>query len=181
MNTNRKILTGGFLLLISGLITAITSFTPSVILQYIFSGTALVAGILGVMIGRETSENFVQSTYYKWTGVVLIMLSIALGIWATSIMGFIYVMGFFLLVLGVAEFVFALQILNYETPIPWELLGLKLTMAAVTAVGAAWIMTVAATHIHSAIFFLGLLVILVGLGFIRISWLSKQTRVSSVQ
>ena len=78
MNTNRKILTGGFLLLISGLITAITSFTPSVILQYIFSGTALVAGILGVMIGRETSENFVQSTYYKWTGVVLIMLSIVL-------------------------------------------------------------------------------------------------------
>ena len=182
MDTNKKIITGGILFLVSGLITAIISVEPSAMLQYIFVVTALTAGILAIMVGRETSGKFVRSTYYTWTGIILILLAIALGIWATSTMSFIYVMGFFLLILGVVEFVFTIQILTYETPVPWKLIGLKLTIAAMTAVGAAWVMTMAGGSMHTALFFLGMLFMLVGFSSIRISWMNKKNDASpSVQ
>ena len=178
MDTNKKIITGGILFLVSGLITAIISVEPSAMLQYIFVITTLTTGILGVMVGRETAGKFMRSTYYSWTGIILILLAIAIGIWATSAVAFIYVMGFFLLILGVVEFVFTIQILTYETPVPWKLVGLKLTIASMTAVGATWIMTMAGGSVHTALFFLGMLFMLVGVSFMRVSWLNKKSNVS---
>jgi hypothetical protein len=180
MNTNKKKLAIGILLLISGIMAALTSRQPSVILQYTFAGTSLIAGVLGVLIGRETKGGFVRSAYYSWIGFIMIGLSIALGIWATNALAFIYVLGFFLLILGVIEFVFVLQILSYETNIPWKILGLKLSLAALTATGATWIMTTAEYNVYSALLFLGVLFILAGFSNIKVGRLDKDAELSEV-
>jgi hypothetical protein len=169
MNTSKKILSMGIILLISGIIAALISFEPSRILQYIFVVTSLTVGILGVLMGKNSKGAFIRSTYYSWIGYGLIALSIALVIWASTLTAFISVLGFFLLLFGFTEFVFALQILNSHTPIPWRVVGLKLTLSATTAIGAASILTIAGINVYFALLFLGVLFALVGLTFIQMS------------
>lgn len=181
MNTNKKILAMGIMLLISGIVAILISFEPSRILQYIFVLTSLTVGIFGVLIGKDTKGTLLRSAYYSWVGFVLIGLSIGLVIWATSLIAFINVLGFFLLVLGMIEFVFALQILNYELPIPWNVVGLKLTLSAMTAIGGTWILTMAGFNIYIALLFFGILFVLVGLSFIQLSRLTKDTDRSIVK
>lgn len=175
MNTNNKILSMGIILLIAGVIAALISFEPSRILQYIFIATSLTVGIIGVLIGKNTKSAFVPSTYYSGIGFSLIALSITLIIWATTVSALINVLGFFLLMLAFIEFVFALQILNYETPIPWKVVGLKLTLSATTAVGATSILTIAGYDVYFALLFLGALFVLIGLTFITMSGLTTDT------
>lgn len=175
MNTNKKILSMGIILLIAGITAAAISFSWSRILQYIFVAASLSVGVLGIQLGKDTKGNVMRSTYYLWTGFVLIGLSVALVVWATSLIALVNVLGFFLLLLGFVEFVFALQILNYETPIPWKVVGLKLTLSATTAIGAASMLTMAGFNGYMALLVLGLLFVTVGLTFIQISRVSKNT------
>jgi hypothetical protein len=165
----------GIILLIAGIAAASLSFSPSVILQYVFVLTSLAVGIIGILIGKDTKASFMRSTYYSGIGFVLIGLSIAVVIWGTSLMGLINVLGFFLLLLGMIEFVFALQILNYQTHIPWKIVGLKLTLSATAGIGAASILTMAGFDGYMALLFLGLLFITVSLTFIQISRLTKKS------
>lgn len=173
MNTNKKILSMGIVLLIAGITAASISFSPSMVLQYVFVVSSLAVGIFGLLIGKNTKGAFIQSTYYSWIGFVLIALSIAIVIWGTSVIALVNVLGFFLLLLGMIEFVFALQILNYETNIPWKIVGLKLTLSATTAIGAASILTMAGFDAYMALLFLGLLFVTVGLTLIQVSRLTK--------
>lgn len=173
MNTHKNVFIIGILLLTSGMIAALKSYEPSGMLQHIFVLTSFTVGIFAIITGKNTKGNFVQSNYYTWIGVVLIALSIALGIWATTLVAFINILGFFLLILGVVGFVFAWQILNYETPIPWKIFGVRLSLSALTATGAAWIVTTAGFDIYTALLALGILFVLTGLGFIHISRLTK--------
>jgi len=65
------------------------------------------------------------------------------------------------------------QILNYETPIPWKIFGVRLSISALTATGAAWIVTMAGFRVYAALLAIGILFVLTGLGFIYISRLTK--------
>ena len=110
MNVSWKVLALGALMAIAGIITALISFDPSQLLQYIFMGVSVTMGVLAASISRQAKDNFLRSKYYLWIGFVLFALAISLGIWATSLVAFIIVLGFFLLVLGIIEFDFAQQI-----------------------------------------------------------------------
>jgi len=174
MNNGIKILALGAIFLVSGIITALLSYDPSRILQYLFIATSLGGAALALRIGWQRKESFVQSRYYTWIGSILILGAISLGIWATTLLAFVNVVGFFLLILGIGEFVFAQQIFNYA-PFPWKLLGLKITIGAITATGAAWILTMSRIHVNVALLFLGLLISLVGLNFMNVSRVAKKT------
>jgi hypothetical protein len=178
MNTNNKILLMGIILLIAGIAAASISFFPSIILQYIFVASSLAVGILGILIGRDTKGTFIRSHYYSWIGFVLVGMSLALVIWGTTLIALINVIGLFLLILGMIEFVFALQILIYEARIPWKVVGLKLTISATAAIGAASILTVAGFNGYMALLFLGLLFVTVGLALIQIARLTNETSVA---
>ena len=73
------------------------------------------------------------------------------------------------------EFVFVLQILNYESNIPWKIVGLKLTLSATTSIGAASILTIAGFDGYMALLFMGLLFVTVGLTLIQISRVTTRT------
>lgn len=165
----------GIIILIAGITAALISFSPSRTLQYVFVLTSLVVGVLGVLIGTNTKKSFIRPTYYSSVGLVLIGLSVALVIWATSLIVLVNLLGFFLLLLGFIEFAFALQILNSRRPIPWNIVGVKLTLSATTAIGAATILTMAGFNGYMALLFLGLLFVTIGLTIIQISRLSKDT------
>jgi hypothetical protein len=174
MKTNKKILAIGTLLLITGIFTAILSFEPSRLLQYIFIGVSLVIGGLAITVGRQSRNNFARSKYYSWVGFILFGLAISLGVWATTLSGLISVLGFFLILLGIIEFVFAQQILVIETPTPWGLVGLKLVISTITAIGATWILTMAGVSANVALLFMGVLFALLGLAFVKLSRIAKQ-------
>src|SRR5690606_8479636 len=108
-----------------------------------------------------------------WIGFTSIAMAISVGIWATTLGAFIDVIGFFLLVLGIIEFVFVLQILSDETPTRWKVLALKLGIAGIAAIGATWILTMAEINVNPALLFSGALLVLVGLGFIQLSRMRK--------
>ena len=173
MNINRKILSIGALLLIVGIMTAVMGYNPSQILQYIFIAILLSIGVLGFVIGQQAKNNFLRSKYYTGIGFILFALAISLGIWAATLGAFINVLGFFLLVLGIVEFVFALQILTTASPVPWGLLGVKLVISAVTATGAAWILTMAEENTNVALLFSAGLIVVIGLAFILLSRITK--------
>lgn len=165
----------GIILLIAGITAASLSFSPSIILQYTFVASSLAVGIFGLLIGKSVKGEFMQSTYYSWIGFLLIALSIAVVIWGTSVIALINVLGFFLLLIGMIEFVFVLQILNHQTNIPWKIVGLRLTLSATTAIGAASILTMVGFNGYMALLFLGLLFVAIGLTVIQISRLTKTT------
>ena len=165
----------GVILLLAGVTAALISFAPSKILQYLFVLMSLTVGILGIALGKSTKGVLMRSTYYSWTGFVMIGLSVALVIWASSLTALINVLGFFLLIIGFIEFVFALQILNYHTPIPWKVVGLKLTLSATSAIGAASILTIAGFDGYMALLVLGLLFVTIGLTFIQISRVTNES------
>jgi hypothetical protein len=175
MKTNKKILLMGIILLIAGITAASLSFSPSMTLQYIFVLSSLAVGVLGLLIGNETKGTFMRSAYYSWIGFVLIGMSIALVIWGTSLIALVNVLGLFLLILGMIEFVFVLQILNVETSIPWKVVGFKLSLSAIIAIGAASILTMTGFNGFMALLFLGLLFVTVGLTVIQISRLTSHT------
>lgn len=168
----------GVILLIAGIAAASMSFTPSLVLQYIFVASSMAVGIIGLILGKNKDGSLMRSTYYSWIGFILIGLSIALVIWGTSAIALINVLGFFLLILGMVEFVFVLQILNYESNIPWKIVGLKLTLSATTSIGAASILTIAGFDGYMALLFMGLLFVTVGLTFIQVSRLTRDTDTS---
>ena len=174
MNKNRKILALGSIFVVSGIVTALLSYDPSRILQYLFIATSVGGAALALRIGWQRKESFVQSRYYIWIGSILIVAAISLGIWATTLLAFVNVVGFFLLILGILEFVFAQQIFNYETPFPWNRLALKITISAITATGAAWILTMSRIDANVALLFLGILISLVGLSFMHLSRVEKK-------
>ena len=68
-----------------------------------------------------------------------------------------------------------LQILNYETIIPWKIVGLKLALSATTAIGAASILTIAGFDGYMALLFMGLLFVTVGLTLIHVSRVTSGT------
>ncbi len=159
----------GIILLIAGITAVSLSFVSSMILHVVFVVSALAVGILGVLIGKHSKGVFVRSDYYSWIGFVLIALSIAIVIWGTNTIALVNVLGLFLVLVGVMEFGFALQIMNYETNIPWKVVGQKLTLSATTGIGAASILTRAGFNGYMALLFLGLLFVAVGLAIIQIS------------
>ena len=173
MNTSTKIFLMGVILLIAGITAASLSFSPSMILQYVFVGSSLTVGILGLLIGKQTKPVFIRPTYYAWIGFALIAMSVAVVLWGTSMIALVSVLGLFFLLVGMIEFGFALQILNHETSIPWKTVGLKLTLSAMTAIGAASILTTAGFNGYMALLFVGLLFVAVGLGIILISRLTS--------
>ena len=168
----------GIILLIAGIAAASMSFTPSLVLQYIFVVSSLAVGIIGILIGKNKDGSLMRSTYYSSIGFVLIGLSIVLVIWGTSAIALINVLGFFLLILGMVEFVFVLQILNYESNILWKIVGLKLTLSATTSIGAASVLTIAGFDGYMALLFMGLLFVTVGLTLIQVSRLTKDADTS---
>ncbi|HEX6223276.1 MAG TPA: hypothetical protein VFZ52_02635 [Chryseolinea sp.] len=173
MKIDKKLLAIGMLLLIAGVIAAAMSFDPLQILQYIFIGTYAIISVVAFAIREQAKSNFVRSKYYQWIGSIVFLLAVSLSIWGTTLVAFITVMGFFLLVLGIIEFVFAQQIFNYYTPEPWSLLGVKLLIATVTATGAAWILTMVRIDPHLSLLFLGVLVVVVGIAFMRLGVVTK--------
>lgn len=173
MDIDKKLLAVGVLLLITGIITAVLSYNPSRVLQYVFIAGSLGVGVFALLIARQAKKSFVRSQYYTWIGITSIAMAMSVGIWATTLGAFIDVIGFFLLVLGIIEFVFVLQILSYETPTRWKVLALKLGIAGIAAIGAAWILTMAEIDVNPALLFSGALLVLVGLGFIQLSRMRK--------
>jgi hypothetical protein len=174
MKTNTKIMSMGIILLISGIIAALLSFEPSRVLQYVFVLTSLAVGVFGVLIARDTKDTPVRSAYYTWIGFLLLGLAIAIVLWATTLTAFMNVVGFFLLAFALIEFGFALRILNEELPIPWKVVGLKLALSAMTAIGGTWILMMAGFNVYTALLFFGVLFALVGLSFIQLSRFAKR-------
>lgn len=175
MNIKKRILLIGILFLIAGGAIMAGSYEPTRILQYVLVTVTAVAGMTAVVIGRKAKDGFVRSAYYTWIGFILITLAISLGIWATSLMAFINILGFFVMTLGIIEFVFAQQILTIENPIPWKVLAIKLALSIITATGAVWVLTMAEINVHTALLFMGVLLALVGLTFTQLSRLSKSS------
>ena len=173
MDIKKKILANGVLLLIAGIIAVVMSFDPSPALQYIFIGVSMTMGVIAFSIGRQAKNNFVRSTYYRWIGFILFGLAISLSVWATTLAALIIVVGFFLLVLGIVEFVFADQIFHYLTPVSWSLLGVKLVIATVTTTGAAWILAMARIDPNISLLCLGVLFFVVGLSFIQLGRITQ--------
>jgi hypothetical protein len=180
MKTNRKLLAMGIILLISGVIAALINFDPSRILQLIFVVASLTIGVIGIVIGRKTKGPVVRSTHFWWIGVGLIGLSIGLVFWASSLTSFISVVGIFLMLLAFTEFGFALQILINQIPIPWKVVGLKLTLSATAAIGAASILKIAGLNVYFALLFLGVLFVIVGLTIIQLSRTANHSHSPSV-
>jgi hypothetical protein len=174
MKIKKKILSMGIILLIAGIAAALFSFWPSGILPYIFVIGSLSVGVLGILTGRNSQSMSLQATS-AWIGFALVGLAAALMIWGTSLMVFINVIGLFLLIWGFVEFVFVLQILNHESPIPWKLVGVKLAISAITATGGAWIFAMAGFGGHMALFIFGLLFITLALSFIQIGRFTERT------
>ena len=169
----------GIILLIAGIVAASLSFVPSKILQYIFVFASLAVGIFGVTIRKNPKDAIKQSTYYSWLGFILVALSFAVAIWATGVAALVNVLGFFLLLLGIVGFVRALQVLNYQSPIPWKVVGLKLALSATTAIGAAYILTMAGFAGYMALLFMGLLFVTIGLTFIQMGRLTRNATTSN--
>ena len=53
MNTNKKLLAMGIILMIAGITAALLSFSPSMIVRYVFVVSSLAVGILGLLIGKK--------------------------------------------------------------------------------------------------------------------------------
>ena len=172
MKTQKKVLSLGSLLIMAGAITVVMSPSPSQLLQYIFIGISIAMGAVSIAIGQQTKRTLMRSYYYKSVGIILMVLAVALGIWATTLLAFVSVLGFFVLLLGILEFVFAQQILTTEKIIPWKLVGIKLVISTMAATGSVWVMTMVNFDAGVALLFLGLLFILVGLGFVYLSRIS---------
>jgi hypothetical protein len=181
MKTNKKLMTMGIIVLIAGISAALMSFVPSRILQYVFVVASLVVGALGVAIGKNTKRSPMRSNYASSLGFVLIGLSIAVVIWATSLMALMNVIGLFLLALAFIEFAMALQILIGNIAIPWNVVGIKLTLSATAAIGAASILTIAGFHGYMALLVIGLLFVTIGLTIIQVSRLRKDTGTSVIR
>ena len=171
----------GIIVLIAGISAALMSFVPSKMLQYVFVVASLVVGVLGVVIGKNTKRSSMRSNYYSSLGFVLIGLSVAVVIWATSLIALVNVIGLFLLFLGFIEFALALQILISHTPIPWNVVGIKLTLSATAAIGAATLLTLAGFHGYMALLVMGLLFVTIGLTIIEISRLRRDTGTSVIK
>lgn len=175
MNTKKKVLSIGVLLLAGGVITSLVSHDPTKLLRYMFVAITAVVGVLALMVGHDAKRDFVRSKYYTWIGLILILLTLSLGFWATTLPHFISILGFFLILLGILEFVFAQQLLVYEEPLPWAVVGIKLFVSTVSAVGGAWILTMADRNVNVAILFLGVLFVFVGLAFVQLGRMVNTT------
>lgn len=173
MNIGKKSLAIGALIVTTGIITAGMAYAPSKTLQYIFIVSSSTVGVIALLIGRQTKKSFVRSKYFTWIGFTSVVMAISVGIWATTLGEFINVVGFFLLALGIIEFVFVMQIISFETPLPWKRLALKLVITIVTTVGAAWTLTMAGIDVNVALFFSGGFLVLVGLSFIQLSRMKR--------
>jgi hypothetical protein len=176
MKTSRNILAIGTLLVAGGITTAVTSFDPSRILQYLFIGLSVTISALGFRVWQQSKSRYPKSSYYMMLGFIVLALAISVSIWATAFTGFINVLGFFLILLGIIEFVFARQILVYQTPTPWGLVGLKLVISTITATGATWILTMAGLSENMALLFMGVLFTIVGLAFMKVSQMATDSK-----
>ena len=181
MNTNKKILLFGILLLISGLMAALISFEGPPVLQYIFVAASLAIVSIGILIGKTVKAPPAPATHFWWIGFALTGFSVALVAGSASTTTIVTLFGFFLLVLAFIEFGVALQILNTQSLIPWKIVGLKLTLSATAAIGSTSILTTAGLNVYFGLLFLGALFILVGLAFIRMARTVKNTDTKNVQ
>ncbi len=179
MNTDKKILLMGIILLISGITAGLINFNGSSILEYIFVAASLSIVSLGALIGRTVKAPPVPSKYFWWIGFAVTGLSLAIFAGATNTLTVVTIFGFFMLALAFIEFGVALQILNSQKLIPWKVDGLKLALSATAAIGAASILETAGFDVYFGLFFLGVLFILVGLVFIQMAWSFKNSGSSS--
>lgn len=169
MDTRKKILLMGILLLISGVTAALINFEVSAKLQYVFVAASLAIVGLGIMIGKTAKTPPVPSKYFWWIGFAVTGLSLLVLATAASALTAITILGFFLFILAFVEFGVALQILNNQRQIPWKVVGLKLTLTATAAIGGASLLKTAGLNVFFGLLFLGVLFILVGLAFIQMA------------
>ena len=169
MDTRKKILLMGILLLISGVTAALINFELSAKLQYVFVAASLAIVGLGIMIGKTAKTPPVPSKYFWWIGFAVTGLSLLVLATAASALTAITILGFFLFILAFVEFGVALQILNNQRQIPWKVVGLKLTLSATAAIGGASLLKTAGLNVFFGLLFLGVLFILVGLAFIQMA------------
>jgi hypothetical protein len=169
MDTRKKILLMGILLLISGVTAALINFEVSAKLQYVFVAASLAIVGLGIMIGKTAKTPPVPSKYFWWIGFAVTGLSLLVLATAASALTAITILGFFLFILAFVEFGVALQILNNQRQIPWKVVGLKLTLSATAAIGGASLLKTAGLNVFFGLLFLGVLFILVGLAFIQMA------------
>ena len=175
MNTNKKILVMGILLLISGVTAALINFEVSTKLQYVFVAASLAIVSLGIMIGKTVKAPPVPSKYFWWIGFAVTGLSLAAVATAASTVTAITIFGFFLFILAFVEFGVALQILINQRQIPWKVVGLKLTLSSTAAIGGASLLKTAGLNVFFGLLFLGLLFIFVGLAIIQMARSTNKT------
>ncbi len=179
MNTNKKVLLLGIIILISGITAALISFEGAPVLQYIFVAASLAIVTLGILISKSVKAPPVPGTYFWWIGFAVTGLSLAVFAGAAHTIAVVTMLGFFLLVLAFIEFGVALQILNNHRQIPWKIIGLKVALSATAAIGGASILKTAGLNVYFGLLFLGALFILVGLAFIQMARAAKNTSSSA--
>jgi hypothetical protein len=175
MKIQKKVFVIGLLFVTAGIFMALVSGNPSRALQYIMTAVSFLAGVCGLLIVRNRSENVMRSTYYLLVGVSLIGFSIVLALLGAQLMMFINLVGFFLLLMGIVEFVYILQILNYEKTVPWKVLLHKSLLSGASSIGSVWILTMAGIDVSVALLFLGVLLAFVGLNFLQLSRIPNAT------
>lgn len=124
---------------------------------------AIIAGIFGFMIGRNKSIEKTPGQYYLIMGTGLFLYGLAIGIFASELHSFLNVTGFFLILLGVTELIFAIQTLNLKEKPRLGIMGVKIAAGIIAILGAFVILTMFQENAESALLFAGIITVLLGL------------------
>jgi hypothetical protein len=171
-NINGNIVVTGILLLLSGIITATMAVEPAAVLRYMNAGILVSAGVFGLITGQESIAMNGQSKYYTGLGLIVISLAMSLGIFGTTAIAFISILGFFLLLLGTVSFAFAQQLL-VDRIASRTIAGVKFLVGTLMAIGGTWIITIPDTHTNIAFLVSGGLFALNGMALIHLGRMSR--------
>lgn len=160
----------GLFSIFAGLFITVFSQNPSPIIKYMLIFMLLGVSIFAYLTSSRYTANKVPSIDYWFTSAISIVYAIALFLYADSLALFLKISATFVLLFGITNFIFIFSVLNFRPKSNMKIILNKgVTGIAAALSGVLVFATLTTYNAVVALWVLGIIMILIGISFIRVS------------
>lgn len=160
----------GLFSIFAGLFINVFSYNPSPIIKYMLIFMLLGVSIFAYLTSSRFKTNKVPSIDYWFTSAISIVYAIALFLYADSLGLFLKISATFVLLFGITNFIFIFSVLNFRPKSNMKIILNKgVTGIAAALSGVLVFATLTTYNAVVALWVLGIIMILIGISFIRVS------------
>jgi len=169
MNRFKSQVLYGILLSVTGIFLLLLSYGPSRIVQYGLASGMLLSSFFAFLTANKSKGSEIPYKFNWLLGLGLIVYSLIILIYGSTLDRFITLTMAFLLYFGIVEIIFGFGLMAYKKRISLQVIVFRMIIGLLMAVGAVLMLGMAVVDKNTSLVVAGTLILLCGINFILLA------------